>query len=135
MPSSRKEDRRARILIVEDDDLMQVFYERLFKRHEDEFIWHLKPSAEDGLAHLRVYEIDVVVLDWDLPRINGLQLLRAIRANPATRDLPVILASGRTSPGYEALALKHGASAYLAKPFETGKLLIHLRGFGRRRGG
>jgi len=126
---------RRRILIVEDDELMRIFYERLFKRHEGEFIWHLPPSAEEALEHLRACEVDAAILDWDLPGINGLQLLKAIRANPATKALPVLMVSGRTSPDYEALALKHGASGYLAKPFETEKLLAYLRGFRRRHGG
>lgn len=113
---------------------MLTFYKSLFRRHTDEFSPIFTDSSEDALRQLADGRFDAAILDWDLPGINGLQLLKAIRANPATRALPVIFASGRASPDYEALALKHGASAYLAKPFETGKLLAYLRDFGRRYG-
>lgn len=132
LPSSGKTEIRIRILIVEDDILMRRMYESLFKRHAEEFAWELRPSVEEALEHLHDRKFDAAILDWELPGINGLQLLKAIRSNPATKALPVIIASGQSTPAHEALALKHGANAYLAKPFDTEKLLDYLRGFGRR---
>jgi len=120
---------RKTILIVDDDDLMQVFYKRLFSRHPDEFAYQAVRSAEDALQRLQTANVDVVILDWDLPGINGLQLLMALRANPSSKALPVIMVSGRTSPDYAALALRHGANVYLGKPFEIAVLLNHLRSF------
>jgi DNA-binding response OmpR family regulator len=123
---------RRRILIVEDDDLMRVFYERLFKRHEDEFIWHLKPNVAKALEHLRECEVDAVILDWDMAGVNGLQLLKAIRSNPGTKSLRVILVSGRVQTEDQVLALERGADDYLAKPFHVEILLARLRSLLRR---
>lgn len=127
MSSLKKDARRNLIMIVDDDELMQIFYERAFTRYASEFNWQLKSDAEEALEHLRESDVDAAILDWDLPAINGLQLLKAIRASPATRRLPVIMVTGRTSPDYQALAMRHGASAYLPKPFEVDKLISLLR--------
>lgn len=130
MESASGRASRKSILVVDDDDLMQIFYKRLFGRHPVEFAYHAARSAEEALKHLRRANVDVVILDWDLPGINGLQLLRALRAAPSSKALPVVMVSGRTSPEYAALALSHGANAYLAKPFEVDVLLVHLRSIG-----
>jgi two-component system phosphate regulon response regulator PhoB len=115
------------ILIVDDDELMRIFYKRLFNQHRDEFSVFLMPSAEAALEYLRESNADAAILDWDLPGISGLQLLKALRANPATKALPVIIVSGRSSPDNEAFALKSGAHAYFSKPFDVGGLLSRLR--------
>ncbi len=128
MPGNAPESfTRRRILVVDDDDLMRTFYERLFRKHRDEFSPHLRSNAEEALPILRDASVRAAILDWDLPGLSGLQLLRAIRENHATRALPVVIVSGRAAPGCEELALKQGANAYLAKPFKVETLLGILR--------
>lgn len=129
--SGKQPPQPAQILIVEDDDLMLVFYERFFAKHKEEFVCIPVSSAERALDCLREGRVDAAIIDWDLPGISGIQLLKALRANAGTRTLPVILITGRADADSKALARKHGASAYLSKPFETSRLLSYLRGFCR----
>ena len=66
---------RSKILIVEDDALMTAVYKRLFLREEDRFTCTLVRSAEDALHFLSFGRADILILDWDLPGISGLDVL------------------------------------------------------------
>jgi DNA-binding response OmpR family regulator len=116
-----------RLLVVEDDDLMHIFYKRLFGRHKEEFTCRFEKNAEDALERLRNSPIDTALLDWDLPGISGIELLKAIRTHPKTRDVRVMVVSGRTSTEDQVRALDAGADDYLTKPFEVEILLARLR--------
>jgi CheY-like chemotaxis protein len=81
--------------------------------------------ASDGAAALeavRKHRPDVVVTDVDMPRMTGLDLCRAIRADALLKHIPVVLASGSMLPGDERAA-EVGASATLLKPFLPAQLL------------
>lgn len=124
--------RPHRILIVEDDDIMHVFYKTLFRRHKNEFVCHFEKSAAAALVYLRYGNIEAVALDWDLPGINGIDLLKGMRVNPETRDIRVMVVSGRTRTEDQVLALASGADDYLTKPFEVDIFLARLRNLLRR---
>jgi DNA-binding response OmpR family regulator len=131
-PASQSEKRRRRILVVEDDDLMQTLYKSLFRRHKEEFDCEFATSGGAALEHLKRGKTEAVILDWDLPGISGIDLLKAIRSNPGTKSLRVILVSGRARTQDQVLALERGADDYLAKPFHTEILLARLRSLLRR---
>jgi len=118
---------RPQILIVEDDKLMQVFYERLFNQQAPDLSHHLEENAEGALTYLRKNRVDMIVTDWDLPRMNGIVLVKALRSHPTTKTLPIVMVSGRTGPGYMDIALRNGASDYFSKPFEIDAFLDRLR--------
>ena len=126
---------RPLILIVEDDLMMSVFYERLFKQQAPDLSYHLAETAETALDYLRDNHVDAIVTDWDLPKMNGIVLTKALRAYPSTKALPIVILSGRTGPGYMDIALKNGASDYFSKPFEVTAFLDRLRSLLRGRGG
>lgn len=129
---SRDGARARRLLIVEDDDLMHVLYKALFRRHKGEFVCLFEKSAAAALVHLRYGNIEAVVLDWDLPGINGIDLLKGIRSHPGTKDVRVMVVSGRTRTEDQVRALAGGADDYLTKPFEIDIFLARLRGLLRR---
>lgn len=126
---------RPLVLIVDDDLLMRVFYERLFKQQAHDLSHQLEESAEAALDYLRDNRADAIVTDWDLPKMNGIVLVKALRAHPATKALPIVMVSGRTGPGYMDIALKNGASDYFSKPFEITAFLDRLRSLLRGAGG
>lgn len=117
---------RSKVLIVEDDEMMSAVYKRLFLREQDRFNCSLEKNAEAGLRALRREKADVLILDWDLPGISGLQLLDALRGHRATKRLPIIVVSGRSGIEERIEALKHGANDYLSKPFDVHELLARL---------
>lgn len=131
-PSPQSEKKRHRILVVEDDDLMHALYKSIFRRHKEEFDCEFVKGGGAALECLRRGKTDVVILDWDLSGISGIDLLKAIRANPATKSLRVILVSGRVRTEDQVLALERGADDYLAKPFNVEVLLARLRSLLRR---
>lgn len=126
MRSSPRENAR-RILIVDDDELMSVLYTRLFRRHAEEFVCRIERSVGAALKHLKTGKVDAAVLDWDLPGIDGLALLKALRSNPATKALPIMIVSGRCRPEDHVAALDRGADDFLTKPFDVGVLMARLR--------
>lgn len=130
--TSRSGSAHRQVLVVEDDELMQAFYKALFRRHKDEFICRFEKSAEAALEQLRGGDVEAAVLDWDLPGISGLDLLKALRSDPKTRSIRIMVVSGRTQSEDQVRALESGADDYLSKPFQVEIFLARLRSLLRR---
>ncbi|MFF5079403.1 response regulator [Actinoplanes sp. NPDC000266] len=113
----------AAVVVAEDDDDIRMITVRLLRR-----AGHTVEEAPDGQAALelvRQVQPDVVVSDIDMPRMSGVQLCQAIRADPTTADLPVIFVSGSLLPG-DARPAAAQATAILRKPFKPAELLACL---------
>lgn len=83
-------------------------------------------SAPDGataLRMLREIDLDLVLLDLNLPDMPGEVILRQVRSDPARSSLPVVVISGDSLPVVVQRAIELGASAYVGKPFEVVELL------------
>lgn len=79
---------------------------------------HVVETVADGekaLRRVRAWRPDAVVIDWVMPRMDGPTAIAALRADPATERVPILLMSG--TDGGEATAIEVGADAFLAKPF------------------
>ena len=70
---------------------------------------------------------DLVLIDLELPDINGHEILQSIRSNPATRLMPVIVLTGMATTGEKMRAYAEGVTDFLAKPFSTDELLARMR--------
>ena len=115
----------ARVLVVEDDLANRVLLTRLLER-----VGYAVDAVADGHAALEAVletEADVVLLDIGLPGIDGLEVCRQLRANPATTTIPVILLTGRTTLDDVVEGLDAGADDFVGKPFETPELLARIR--------
>jgi two-component system chemotaxis response regulator CheY len=88
-------------------------------------------EAGDGLEALnRLEEIgtpDIVLIDWNMPNMNGLDLVRAIRANPAYSDLPLMMVTTETEMERMAMAFMAGVNEYVMKPFDKATILDKLQ--------
>jgi len=89
-------------------------------------------DGEEGLAQLFASRPDAVVLDLMLPGRNGLEILREVRGEPATADVPVIVLTARGAEMDKLLGFEHGADDYLTKPFSPRELIARLRALLRR---
>jgi CheY-like chemotaxis protein len=108
------------IVVAEDHEDILFVLKRALERAGHEVI-----TVTDGAAALeavRRHRPDVVVTDVDMPRMTGLDLCRAIRADAALCHIPVVLASGSLLPG-DTRAVEAGATATLLKPFLPNQLL------------
>ena len=116
-----------RILIIEDDEAILAFLRRglAYDGYEVE-------TAEDGqkgLAVARGDAPDLVVLDWMLPGLDGLEVCRRLRASG---KVPILMLTAKDSVGDRVLGLDAGADDYMVKPFNLDELLARIRALLRR---
>jgi len=119
---------KRRVLVVEDDAGITLGLRINLEREGYEVL-----SAEDGergLAIAREERPDLVILDLMLPKMNGLQVLRAIRQHQM--QMPIIMLSARSGEMDKVAGLELGAEDYVAKPFSLAELLARVRAALRR---
>jgi two-component system OmpR family response regulator len=120
----------VRILVVEDEpELLRVVARAL---REQGYAVDETADGEEGLFKARSWDYDAVVLDLMLPRLDGWQLLRALRCE---RKTPVLILTARDAVPDRIRGLDAGADDYLVKPFELGELFARLRALIRRAAG
>lgn len=112
----------ARILVVDDNaDLLQMIRMLLEERGGHEVI--LSAEGEDGLAKARANPPDLAIIDVMMPGMNGYEVCRQLRQNPATAQIPIIILTARGQPVDREAALAAGADEYIAKPVTMAELL------------
>lgn len=114
----------TRIALVEDDESLALLVSYNLEAAGYTVAW-----IADGVGAARrlAAEVpDLVLLDWGLPGVSGIELLRQLRRNAATSELPVLMLTGRTEPGDRQHAIALGADGYLTKPFAIGELMARL---------
>jgi DNA-binding response OmpR family regulator len=117
----------ARVLVVEDDETIRSVVSRLVQLAGAEIIE--AESGEDGLRALYAARPDIVVLDIDLPGIDGWQVLERVRQ---LADVPVLMLSAHDDELEKVRALQAGADDYVTKPFGPQELLARLQAHIRR---
>jgi two-component system chemotaxis response regulator CheY len=113
-------------MVVDDSRAVRMIIARTLKELGYEVI-----EAGNGLQALDALTnrgaVDVVLADWNMPEMDGLQLLKALRATPAYRDLPVIMVTTEAEIEQMVVAVAAGATEYVMKPFMKEILLDKLR--------
>ncbi|HLN23462.1 MAG TPA: phosphate regulon transcriptional regulator PhoB [Patescibacteria group bacterium] len=89
-------------------------------------------DGEEALTVLAERNPDIVLLDWMLPVLSGIEVCRQIRRKPRSRDLPVIMLTARGEEGDKVRGLNTGADDYLTKPFSLPELLARIKALLRR---
>jgi DNA-binding response OmpR family regulator len=115
----------ARILVVDDSPTM-VHVISYFLQLEG-YTVESANDGEAGLAAVRRAPPDLIVSDVDMPRMNGFEMVRALRADPVTAAIPVLMLTARTSVENETEGLATGADDYVAKPVEPRRLGARVR--------
>ena len=118
----------AKILVVDDDELLVG----MVKDYLDEQYFTVETAVDGRLAEqlMETYEYDVIVLDWDLPGVSGLEILKGLRAQG--KMTPVMMLTGKDQVDDKELGLNAGADDYLTKPFHMKELLARVRALLRR---
>ena len=122
-----------RVLVAEDDDHLGEVVARGLR--EQGYTVDLARDGETAGSFLRVYEYAVAVIDWRMPRLSGLDLVRQLRAGrrgSVGQVTPVLMLTARDTPTDRIAGLDGGADDYLVKPFDFGELLARLRALQRR---
>jgi signal transduction histidine kinase/ActR/RegA family two-component response regulator len=112
------------VLVVDDNADMRAYLTRLLTP-----LWTVRTTAngEEALAAIAESAPDVVLTDVMMPRVDGFELLRRLRLDPATRDIPVIMLTARAGQEASVEGLEAGADDYLAKPFRAQELIARVR--------
>ncbi len=119
-----------RLLIIEDEpDLLLLLSQSL---REDGYAVDTANNGRDGLHKATVWEYDAIVLDWMLPHITGIDLLKQLRLKKST---PVLLLTARDAVRDRVMGLDSGADDYLVKPFSLVELQARVRALIRRAAG
>ena len=118
----------VRVLVAEDDEGLGRVLARGLR--EQGYVVDLVPDGETAASYLRFYQYEVAVLDWRMPRLSGLDLVRRLRR--AGTPTPVLMLTARDTPMDRIAGLDAGADDYLVKPFDFGELLARLRALQRR---
>jgi DNA-binding response OmpR family regulator len=119
------EETLGHILVVDDDASSRRGYELLLR-----MAGHRVTTAADGdeaLEKVRGQEFDVVVSDVNMPKVDGFELTRQLRAESATRDVPIILLSAVANSSRLVRGLDRGADDFLEKPVDVDELLARIR--------
>jgi two-component system, OmpR family, phosphate regulon response regulator PhoB len=119
------------VLVVEDDMGIQELLR--FTLEQAGYHTHCADRAEAALRLLTDALPDLVILDWMLPTTSGLQLARQLRADPRTRQLPIIMVTARGEEPDKVAGLDGGADDYIVKPFSPKELVARVQALLRRR--
>jgi len=118
------------ILVIEDDPSITMGLELNLAAEGYRVI--LAHDGEEGLAKARAEEIDLLILDVMLPRLNGFEVLRVLRGEGS--EIPVLMLSARGAEMDKVMGLELGAEDYVTKPFGLAELLARVRAILRREG-
>jgi len=121
----------ATILVVEDEPAIQELISYNLELAGQQVL--RADTAEQALQAVRTALPDLIVLDWMLPGMNGVELVRRLRSNERTRTIPVIMLTARAEEQDKLAGLEIGADDYLTKPFSPRELNARVKAVLRRR--
>jgi signal transduction histidine kinase len=125
-----EDQREHSVLVVEDTpDVARVI--RLALHHDFRFL--AAGDGAQGLELARRYRPTVVITDWMMPKMDGLELTRRLRADPLTRHIPIVMLTARGDVEDKVAGLEMGVNAFLAKPFSGNELVSTVRSLVRTR--
>jgi len=116
------------VLLIEDDEGTSRSIELMLKA--EGHTCEIKRLGEDGLTAAGLYDYDAILLDLMLPDMEGLEVLRRLRANRI--GAPVLILSGLSDIGFKSKGLNNGADDYLIKPLDNRELMARIEAVSRR---
>lgn len=123
--AAAEEEKPATVLIVDDSITVRKVTQRLLTRHKYEPI-----TAKDGMDALTVmleHIPDIILLDVEMPRMDGYELATAVRSDPRLKHIPIIMITSRTGDKHRDRALNIGVNMYMGKPFQEHELLENIQ--------
>ncbi|MGQ9686234.1 MAG: phosphate regulon transcriptional regulator PhoB [Thiobacillaceae bacterium] len=121
----------ATILVVEDEPGIQEVLKFNLRQHGHDVL--VAPDAEQALGMLRGSLPDLILLDWMLPGMSGIDFARRVRADHRLKGVPIIMLTARTEERDKVLGLDIGADDYITKPFSPRELMARIKAVLRRR--
>ncbi len=120
----------TRVLIVEDEEAISALLE--YNLAKEGFEPVLARDGEEALLRVDEDHPDLVILDWMLPNISGIEVCRRLRSRTETKNIPVIMLTARAEEADRVRGLDMGADDYLVKPFSMAELVARINAVLRR---
>ncbi len=120
----------ASILVVEDEEPIQILLS--YNLEAEGYRVRHTTEGEDVQRLIGEERPDLILLDWMLPGISGIEICRVLRSKPETRDIPIIMLTARSEEAERVRGLATGADDYMVKPFSVPELLARIRTILRR---
>src|SRR4051795_10000486 len=120
----------ARIMIVEDEEPLMLLLR--YNLESEGYEVETAGRGDDAEIKLKESPPDLLVLDWMLPGMSGIELCRRLRARPATERLPIIMLTARGEENERVRGLATGADDYIVKPFSVPELIARIGALMRR---
>ena len=117
-----------RVLVAEDDEGLRSVLERGLR--ENGYVVDATGDGDMALEYLEIYEYEVAVLDWRMPKVTGLEVVQRLRRRGSR--LPILMLTARDAASDRVMGLDEGADDYLVKPFDFAELLARVRALQRR---
>jgi DNA-binding response OmpR family regulator len=124
---------KMRVLVVEDENDIAGLVKHTLERGGDTVV-EIASSGDQALKMASEQQLDLIILDLNLPVLGGLEVCRLLRTRPATAKTPIIMLTARTTESDRVVGLDAGADDYVTKPFSPRELLARVRRAMRRNG-
>ena len=120
----------TKVLVIDDEEDYRLIVHDVLKSAGME----VKTAGDgaEGLAALKSFKPDVILVDWMMPKLDGERFCRALRAEPKWKDIPVLMLTVKQTADEELEALHFGVDDFLVKPFRPEELLARVRAAMRR---
>lgn len=121
---------QPRVLVVEDEPAQLEIL--AYNLESDGFLVSRARDGEEALLLIREDVPDVIVMDWMMPHLSGIEVCRRLKRNPETRSIPIIILSARSEDEDKVRGLEIGADDYVVKPYSVVELMARVRSQLRR---
>jgi len=119
--------KRISALIVDDSSVMRKIVERCLRQAGIEFSGVIEAgNGKEALDLLQTNTVDLILSDINMPIMNGLEFVEALTANPAIKNVPVVMITTEASESSVLRALSYGARGYIRKPFTPDEVKEHV---------
>lgn len=120
----------AKILVVEDDKSISDLITLHLKKNNFEYL--VVHNGEDALSHLDNFMPDFIILDWMIPGLSGLEVLRRIRNKQEYKNLPILMLTAKNSEQDKIISFESGLDDYITKPFLPSELIARVKAILKR---
>lgn len=114
-----------RVLVIEDEVNIRMILQYNLKM--DGFDVHVANNGREGLDMVNKVRPQLILCDWMMPEMDGLEVVKQLKGNPKTQEIPIFMLTAKGMNGDVEQAFKHGADDYITKPFDPTKLAEQIR--------
>lgn len=120
--ASVNDPNEARLLLIDDSLSIRKFLGRMLESAG--YLFDTAVDGEDGLRKTSTTNYRMILTDLEMPKLNGFEVIQALRSRPETRQTPVVVMTTRARDKHRQMALNLGADSYIPKPVEE-RMLLH----------